>query len=189
MPIPDKLYEQVALHDPDGHWELHDGQLVRKPAMTSEHNYIFRRLGRILSQQLDAEAFDVAVDNARLRVSTCRYYVPDVCVIPMDLVRRRLTRSPRLEVFDEPLPLVVEVWSPSTGDYDVDSKLPEYQRRGDLEIWRIHPYERTVTVRRREPDGRYTEMLYYGGTLRPATLRGVIIDLDYLFALLQHGGE
>ena len=71
----------------------------------------------------------------------------------------------------------------------MDSKLPEYQRRGDLEIWRIHPYERTVTVRSPEPDSRYTKMLYYGGTLRTATLRGVIIDLDYLFALLQHGGE
>jgi Uma2 family endonuclease len=48
-------------------------------------------------------------------------------------------RGDELELYVEPLPLVVEVWSPSTGQYDVDEKLPEYQRRGDLEIWRFHP--------------------------------------------------
>ncbi|MEP6871059.1 MAG: hypothetical protein ABI939_04320 [Anaerolineaceae bacterium] len=33
-----------------------------------------------------------------------------------------------------PLPFVAEVWLPSTGEYDVDEKFPQYQRRGDLEI-------------------------------------------------------
>jgi Uma2 family endonuclease len=61
--------------------------------------------------------------------------------------------SPGLEYYEQPLPLVVEVWSPSTGEYDIDSKLPEYQARGDKEIWRLHPYERTVRSWQRQPDG------------------------------------
>jgi Uma2 family endonuclease len=181
MPIPDALYKQVALLDPDGHWELYCGRLVRKPAMTARHNFIFRELGEMLSDQLDRQRFVVATDNARLRISTGSFFVPDVCIIPRELVHRRLEDADTFEVFDEPLPLVVEVWSPSTGEYDVDRKLPEYQRRGDLEIWRLHPHERTSSARRRQPDGSYVETVYHGGVVQPASLPGVSIDLNALF--------
>ncbi len=87
-----------------------------------------------------------------------------------------------LEWYDAPLPLVVEIWSPSTGDYDVDAKLPEYQRRGDLEIWRLHPYDRTLSAWRRAPDGSYSEHRYTGGTVQPVALPGVTINLDDVFA-------
>jgi Uma2 family endonuclease len=84
-------------------------------------------------------------------------------------------------VYTEPLPLVVEVWSPSTGRYDVDRNVPEYQRRGDLEIWRIHPLERTLTAWRRQPDGSYAETVYRSGTVEPVALSAVVIDLEALF--------
>jgi Uma2 family endonuclease len=77
--------------------------------------------------------------------------------------------------------LIVEVWSRSTGDFDVDAKLPEYQRRGDLEIWRIHPYERTLITWRRQADGTYNELLYTAGAVQPMALPDVTIDLDALF--------
>jgi Uma2 family endonuclease len=111
------------------------------------------------------------------------YRIPDVCVVPLHLVaQRRQDRPTALEIYEEPMPLVVEVWSPSTGEYDVDQKLKEYQQRGDLEIWRLHPYERTLTAWVRQPDGSYAETLYAGGVVRPAHLPGVAIDLDALFA-------
>ena len=93
----------------------------------------------------------------RLRTSSGSFYIPDVTVVPSSNNRRaREERSLRLEVYEEPLPLVVEVWSTSTGDYDVEVKLQEYQRRGGAEIWRLHPYEHTLTAWRRQPDGSYT---------------------------------
>jgi Uma2 family endonuclease len=79
------------------------------------------------------------------------------------------------------LPLVVEVWSASTGDYDVETKLPIYRQRGDLEIWLIHPYARTITTWRRQPDGTYEEALFSEGALAPMALQGVTIRLDDLF--------
>ena len=88
-----------------------------------------------------------------------------------------------LEVYDQPLPLVVEVWSRSTGDYDVEEKLAVYQQRGDLEIWRIHPYERTLTAWRRQPDGSYDETIHREGVVSPTALPGVEIDLAALFDL------
>jgi Uma2 family endonuclease len=90
--------------------------------------------------------------------------------------------SRSLETYAAPLPLVVEVWSPSTGEYDLETKLREYQLRSDLEIWRLHPYERTLTAWRRQPDGSYSESRHEAGTVQPIALPGVTIDLDALFA-------
>lgn len=181
MPVAEKTYRQVALEDPHGQWELHCGALRQKPEMTVEHNYIATRLFARLIQQLDERHFDVRANMGRVRRSPENYYIPDVFVIPMDLIRPRRHRPDALEVYEAPLPLVVEVWSPSTGVYDVESKLREYQRRGDLEIWRIHPYERTLTAWRRQDDGSYLETLYTEDIVQAASLPNVQIDLDTLF--------
>ena len=181
MPVSERTYLQLALEDPEGHWELYCGFLRRKPGMSVEHNFLTTELFIRLTQQLDRSEFDVRSNVGHVRISPQNYYIPDVYVIPMELVRPRRHRPDVVEAYDTPLPLVVEIWSPSTGDYDVDTKLLEYQRRGDLEIWRIQPYERTLTAWRRQADGSYTEAHYTGGTVRPIALPGVTIDLDTLF--------
>lgn len=146
----------------------------------------FRDLVRILEQQPEwrAELRGRCCPRSCshcVRGSPERYYIPDVFVVPMSLVRPHRGRSDVLEVYEAPLPLVVEVWSPSTGDYDVDAKLPEYQRRGDLEMWRVQPYERTLTAWRRQAGGTYSETLYTAGTAQPVALPSVEIDLGSLF--------
>ena len=180
MPVSESTYRALALEDPSGLWELHCGNLRQKPAMAYEHNHVEVRLLVRLSNQLDEREFTVRANMGRVRRSPEHYYIPDVYVVPMDLVRPYRHRSDLVEVYEDPLPLVVEIWSPSTGDYDVDAKLPEYQRRGDAEIWRLHPYEHSLTVWRRQSDGSYTESLYTSGTIRPIALPGVAIDLDEL---------
>lgn len=179
MPVSERTFQAIALEDREGQWELHCGQLRQKPAMSFEHNYVAAELELDLIQQLERRSFRVALNSARLRISPEHTYIPDVCVIPMDLLRPHRGDS-ALEVYDAPLPLVVEVWSPSTGSYDVDVKVQEYQRRGDAEIWRIQPYERTITVWRRQRDGTYAESLHGGGLLQPLALPTVTIDLDSL---------
>jgi Uma2 family endonuclease len=182
MPISEATYEQVALEDPEGQWELVCGRLRSKPGMTTEHAHVIRDLDRSLWLQLDANAHIVSAGTARLRISTGTYYIPDLCIIPREYERQKLREMPgRLEVYDEPMPLVVEVWSPSTGDYDVEEKLREYQRRRDLEIWRIHPYERTLIDWRLQSEGSYGETLRHGGSVQLAALPNVSIDLDALF--------
>ncbi|MGI8554278.1 MAG: Uma2 family endonuclease [Dehalococcoidia bacterium] len=181
MPVSEATYERVALEDPEGKWELYCGQLRSKPAMTAKHNQVGRMLGFWLQSQLGVYEYVVSVNGGRAARPTTSYFIPDVMVVPAAFYRRLRDQTDRLEVYSEPLPLVVEVWSPSTGEYDVDEKLPEYQRRGDLEIWRIHPYERTLIVWQRQADGTYADSLYRAGTIRPASLPGVTIDLDALF--------
>ena len=55
------------------------------------------------------------------------------------------------------------------------------QRRGDIEIWLIHPYERTLTAWRRRPDGGYDQTTVTEGIIRPVALPGVAIDFAALF--------
>ncbi len=180
MVVSSKTFEQLVLEDSDRHWELHHGRLVEKPSMTWEHNITAYNLTADLAAQLDRRVYHVACNLGHVSRPEESYYIPDVYVIPREL-QRRLRQPRRMEAYPEPLPLVIEIWSPSTGAYDVDSKLPEYQRRGDLEIWRIHPYEKTLTAWRRRPEGTYTETVYHGGTIQPVALPNVTIEIDRLF--------
>jgi Putative restriction endonuclease len=60
------------------------------------------------------------------------------------------------------------------------TKLQGYRERRDSEIWFIHPYERTLTIWRRQPDESYAEEIYRGGVVPVASLPGVVIDFDAL---------
>lgn len=180
MPVSEQTYQQVVLEDPRGGWELVCGRLRQKPIMTTEHEDTARNLIRQLIVQLPGDEYAIG-DNLRLRVSTGSYYEPDVCVVPRAYVRRLRERPGTFEMYTDPVPFVGEVWSPSTGEYDVDTKIPEYRLRCDHEIWRLHPYERTLIAWRLQPDGSYTETHFTGGFVHPAFLPNVAIDLDTLF--------
>jgi Uma2 family endonuclease len=151
--------------------------------MTIEHNFAQRILLQRLVKQLDESEYMVDKDGTRLRIPNGSFYIPDITVLPLASIQRMLRERPqRLEVYEEPVPLVVEVWSPSTGEYDVEVKLAAYQQRGDQEIWRIHPYERTLTAWRLQPDGRYTETRFREGVVEPVALPGVHVAHADLFA-------
>lgn len=149
--------------------------------MTTEHNMIPRRIDRHLQFQLDDREFLIAVESARLRISSGTYYVPDLCVLPTAAVRQLLERPGTFEVYDDSIPFVMEVWSPSTGDYDVEKKLAEYRLRGDAVIWYPHPYDRVLHAWERQPDGSYRELLHRAGVVPIPSLPNVAIDLDAVF--------
>jgi len=176
--ITEAEYRKLALDDGDETWELWDGVPVAKPAMSAKHNDAASLLGHLFWDQLDWDAYVVRVDAPRTRINPRNYFVPDVAVVPVIYAAR--LEPLELEVYAEPLPLVVEVWSPSTGGYDQGAKLRAYMERGDEEIWLLHPYERTLRASRRQPDGSYAETLYTGGVVPVASLPGVAIDLDAL---------
>jgi len=182
MTVTTRTYEEIALGEPDRKWELHRGKLREKPPMSVGHNQAQRFLTRELILQLDPAEYVVSVDASRVRRTELNYYIPDIFVIPVAYLEAYRDRPRALEVYEDPLPLVIEVWSPSTGDYDVEEKLAEYQARGDLEIWRVHPFERTLTAWRRRPGGGYDVSVHHAGIVRPVALPGVGIDLDAVFA-------
>ena len=177
--ISEQTYQEIALGDDDRTWELYDGRLVEKPAMSAKHNFQVSFLHGTLFNQLHWNEFQVRSNSTRLRHSPENAYVPDVLVLPAELFQAQAS----FETYSAPLPLVIEVWSPSTGGFDVGTKLANYQRRGDLEIWRIHPRERTLTAWRRQPEGAFEETVYHGGIVRPKFLPNLAIDPDALLAV------
>ena len=177
-----RSFEEFVLADPEGrNWELHDGQILEKPSMSAQHNGAFAYLGAQLIHQLDRRTYRVRINGGHLRRLESTYFIPDVAVIPTDVELAQRRGPGHLEVYTDPLPLVVEIWSTSTGRYDVNTKTPEYQPRGDLEIWRLQPFERILTAWRRLPDGSDDIATFVGGTVQPVALPNVTIDLDALF--------
>ena len=173
-------YEQFILAVGEGQWELHDGQLVEKPGMSFRHGQVPLLLGHFLLTQLDPNDYEV-VAELRVRRLPDTVLMPDLMVAPAAFSAAIRDRRV-LAIYSEPLPLVVEVWSPSTGHYDVETKIPIYRQRGDLEVWRIHPYERTLTRWVRQLDGSYIETIHHSGIVSLTAFIGVAIDLDRLFA-------
>jgi Uma2 family endonuclease len=178
--ISEQEYRELALNDPDSHWELWDGVLVEKPLMSMKHDDVAFYLGHMLANQLDRGVYRVNVNGGKTRRSPRDYYIPDVVVIPAAFQVPFEDDPQAFNAFAEPLPLVVEVWSLSTGAYDFETKLQGYRERGDAEIWFIQPYERTLTAWRRQPDRSYAEETHRGGVVAVASLPGVVIDLDAL---------
>jgi Uma2 family endonuclease len=178
--MSEQAYLEFVLSSDEGAWELHDGRLVEKPGMSWKHLDIVAHLIALLHQQLDRAAYRVFAES-RVRRPMATIFLPDVAVVPT-AYGEGIRDLPVLAIFSDPLPLIVEVWSPSTGDYDVDAKLPVYQQRGDREFWHIQPYEGTLTSWQRQPDGTYKEALHREGKITPAALPGVSIDLGALLA-------
>lgn len=181
MPLTEETYRRVVLEDPDAQWELHRGRLREKPPMTHGHNSLMVRLGLRIGPQLDWDRFELRINAGHVRHGGRSFYVPDVYVLPAEATIPFRGRRDLLEAYDVPLPLVVEIWSPSTGSYDADEKRPDYRARGDTEIWRLHPDETTLRAWRSQSDGSYVESVHTSGTLTPSALPGVKVDLDALF--------
>ena len=183
MPVSEATYERLALEDDDTTWEYLCGHVREKPPMTHEHNSVMRLLGWQIQSQLSIAEYQVAQNAPRTRRPESSYFVPDVMVIPVSYFPE-IAGTGQLEAFTRPLPFVAEVWSKSTGNYDVETKFDEYRRRGDLEIWRVHPYEKTVTAWRRQPDASYTETLYVeaDGEAPILSLPGVVVRFSEIFA-------
>lgn len=178
MPVSETTYHTILLEDPEGHWELVCGRLREEPPITMAHNEMIDALDWQLKPQLSPRDYAIRANRGRVRTIGGSYFEPDLIVVPRELVEAQ--QPTEVEVFQTSLPLVVEVWSPLTGRYDVQTKLETYRERGDGEIWFVHPYDRTITVRMRQPDGTYDERVQHGGKVRPTTLPNVTADFDAL---------
>lgn len=179
--ISEQEFLRLAETDPDGFWELVDGSPRSKPPMCADHNRTAFELAFRLRLAIDPDHYELRVNSSLVRWSERNSFIPDVAVLPRDQVRTQ-EGTGKLERYAAPLPLVVEIWSPSTGGYDLDVKVTAYKARGDAEIWRLHPYQRTLTRWIRHGDGPYAEFVHAGGTIDLVGLPGVTIDLDELLA-------
>lgn len=107
--ITNEAYERLALAEPDRNWELWDGSLRDKPGMTHAHNRLGAMIGTMIGSQIDWSTYEVRIYAGRVHRPASTYFIPDVFVFPMAYVTPRLRDNDVLEVYDQPLPLVVEI--------------------------------------------------------------------------------
>jgi Uma2 family endonuclease len=181
MPLTQSTFAAVVLEDTDGRWEIFRGKLREKPAMSYGHNRAARVLARQLILQLNPDEFDVLQNAGHVSLADGDSYIPDVAVVPTALAIGLSENQRRFEAYSSPLPLVVEIWSPSTGTYDVGHKTPGYMARGDFEIWRIHPFEREIRIWKRQSSGDYSSSTANSGTISLHAMWDVAIDVESLF--------
>jgi hypothetical protein len=178
--MSEQEYEAFVLSGAEGAWELHDGYLVEKPALSGPRGTVVTGLARQLLPQLDPAAYETRINDGRVRAGVDTILIPDVLIVPT-ADSASFGGGPGLVIHARPVPLVVEVWAPPTEGHDVDARIPRYQQRGDLEIWRIHPTERTLTTWVRQPDGTYQETIYQSGMALPTALRGALLRREQRF--------
>jgi hypothetical protein len=82
--------------------------------MRIRHGEIPMLLGQVLLSRLDRSEYSVLAE-LRVRRPTATVFMPDVMVVPT-AYSEDIRDRPVLAIYSEPLPLVVEVWSPSTGN-------------------------------------------------------------------------
>jgi Uma2 family endonuclease len=108
-------YERFILSGVSGQWELHDGRLVEKPGMSWEQSDVAAFFGHLLQIQLDRGEYRVFIEG-RTRNPVGSVLMPDVLVVPAEYGEAFRGRPGTLAIFSQPLPLIVEIWSISTGD-------------------------------------------------------------------------
>ena len=125
MPVP-KLSEEEYLEidrAAEVPSEYLDGKMFPIEAVTYEHSRVSVKISRWFDEKLQGTPCAVAASPLRVRVSPAKYVVPDhaiVCGSPVfaDFHRDTLT-NPKV---------IIEILSPSTGDYDQGTKFALYCR-------------------------------------------------------------
>ena len=69
MSVSLETFRRVAIEDDECVWELHCGQLVRKPGMTLAHNRGTMALVRQLLPQVDEDRFDIRTNAEHIRIA------------------------------------------------------------------------------------------------------------------------
>lgn len=178
-----RTFAQLALEDAEGRWELVAGAARRKPPGSFVHGALVDALVEQLVPQVRGSLFRLSVNHARVMIDAQHVYLPDLVIVPRALTARAVRERPHaLETYHTSLPLIIDVWTPPTAGFEIDTRFAEYQRAGTEEIWLVHPVARAITTWVRRTNDTYDEVIRAGGILRAARIPDLVLDIDALFA-------
>lgn len=135
-------------------YELVDGVLVVSPAPRVPHQFV---LGELLVELHGACPPGLAVvPGAGVRMSDDTELIPDLVVVPRDqLTGRRVTRPPVL---------AVEIQSPSTALFDLNTKRAVYERFSIGSYWVVVPdVDQPELIAFELREGRYEQVAHVVG--------------------------
>lgn len=164
-PITTKLSFEDYLNFDDGtdnHYELEDGELILMNPPIGLHALIIRFLSNTLETEIKRLNLPWAtLQLLGVRTAPRRSRLPDLAVIPLEVVRDYLNVS---AVVESGTLLAIEIVSPDSIKRDYRFKRTEYAAAGVPEYWIIDPAEQKVTVLQLV-EGLYEDKKYRGDEL------------------------
>lgn len=165
-PIKLTFEEYLSYSDGTDHrYELEDGELILMNPPIGLHALIIR----FLSQALEAEIQRLRLPWAALqmlgvRTTPRRSRLPDLCIVPLDIMREYLQVS---AVIETGALLAIELVSPDSITRDYRFKRAEYAAFGIPEYWIVDPAQQKITLLVLV-EGLYEETLYTGDQVIPS---------------------
>ncbi len=163
--------------EPGFRYEVIDGDLIRDPSPSFQHQRVSRRLQRILEDYFSetdpkGEVFDAPLD---LNLTLHTVVQPDLLYLPGS---RPAQRDP-IDIVPE---LIVEILSPSTGRKDRVLKLNHYQSAGVTHYWILDPEDGIIEAYELR-DERYVSMVRTDkGSFSHPSFPGLSFSIDELFS-------
>jgi Uma2 family endonuclease len=161
LPTGKLTFEDYLAYDDgtDNVYELEDGELILMNPPIGLHALIIR----FLSNTLEAEISRLELPWATLqllgvRTAPRRSRLPDLCVVPLDVVQQYRDVS---AVIESGALLAIELVSPDSIKRDYRFKRAEYASCGIAEYWIVDPAEQKVTLLLLV-EGLYEETVYQG---------------------------
>ena len=138
--------------------EYHDGQMFPVGAASLAHSVLQSNACRRLAERLDGTPCRVTVASLRVRVSPSKYFYPDLLVY----CGKPALTDEHNDTITNPK-VIVEVLSPSTGDYDYGKKFILYRNLVSFEEYLLVSQDLPrVEVYRKTPEGRWVLSTYEG---------------------------
>lgn len=167
--------EYFALGETRERYELVDGVVLMSPSPTPQHQNLIGLIYRLIAAYLDDNPIGQVFLELDVHLGTGPrggdlVYRPDVMFLSREKAARvgdRVAETPDL---------IVEVVSPSSRRFDLETKKADYERAGVAEYWIIDPERDAMTFYRLE-SGRYGEIKPEADTLNSTVLEGFILDL------------
>ena len=166
-------YDDYAKLPEDGRrHEIIDGEHYVNASPGTQHQHVSKRLQYQLYTKIELAGLGVLF-NAPIDVQLSEFDIvqPDLVIILNDNIRK-ITPT-KIKVAPN---LVVEILSPSTGDYDRTIKKDLYERSGVSEYWIVDPFEQQVDQWVLQ-NGKLT-LAPKSNVLRLTFADGIEIDMD-----------
>jgi len=162
--------EYLSLDDDGFRYELIDGVVVMSPSPGFDHQDVRGEIENQLRNFVKPRKLGWVGSEVDLRLGSKLVYRPDLLFVSS---KNHLRRPKRLGF---PPELVVEVLSPSTTVFDLETKSADYAKFGILEYWIVNPDDGEIRflhlVR-----GRYVEAKPTRGKFASKAVPGFKLDL------------
>lgn len=177
--------QYFQLEDDGCRYELIDGVICMSPSPTPIHQYVVAEIVGQLYAFLKAHrigrvAVEVDVHLGRSPHGGDLVYRPDIVYLRNERV------ASNLQCIREAPDLVVEVVSPTSRQFDRETKRMDYERFGVLEYWIIDPEKETMTFYRLV-ESRLVVMPTPGDAFHSEAVGGLALDLAAIREFFQIG--